>query len=303
MKTDAGELDRQERRRAASRFRTIWTASTASLWVFTTRADTIMGVTFCAVAAEHPLATRLRRSAIRARRVHRGMQARQRDGGRLATHGKERACRRACTSMHPLTGEEDPEVWVGNYVLMGYGEGAVMGVPGARRARLRVRQEIRLADQAGDRRRTANGIRLTAWQPWYAEQGVCINSGNVRRAAILRAAVDAIAGDLEAKGLGEKQVTWRLRDWGISRQRYWGTPIPIVHCADAAMCRFPTISCRWCCPKTGAGRQRQSTEEACRLPQHVPARSAAGRRSAKPTRWTRSSIRPGITCASPAPTR
>ena len=198
------------------------------LWVFTTRADTIMGVTFCAVAAEHPLAAEAARRdpklAAFVEECKRGsvMEA------DLATMEKKGMPTGLFVS-HPLTGEKI-EVWVGNYVLMSYGEGAVMGVPGhderdfafARKYGLLIVQVI---DVEGKK------YSLEAWQPWYADHGVCIHSGKYDGLDFLRS-TDAIAADLKAKGLGDQQVTWRLRDWGVSRQRYWGCPIPIVHCAN-----------------------------------------------------------------------
>ena len=196
------------------------------LRVFTTRADTLMGVTFCAVAAEHPLAAHAAKSdrklAAFVDECKRGsvMEA---DLAQLDKKGMPTDLFVA----HPITGEKI-EVWVGNYVLMAYGEGAVMGVPGhderdfafARKYGLPIKPVIDVEGRA---------YSIDAWQPWYADYGKCVNSGKYN-GLDYPGAVDAIAADLKEKDLGDKQVTWRLRDWGISRQRYWGTPIPIIHC-------------------------------------------------------------------------
>jgi leucyl-tRNA synthetase len=200
------------------------------LWVFTTRADTIMGVTFCAVAAEHPLASY---AAARNPRVAAFVEECKHGGvaeADLATMEKKGLPTGIFVS-HPLSGEQI-EVWIGNYVLMGYGDGAVMAVPAhderdfafATKYGLPIRQVIAVDGEA---------FSLDAWQEWYADKqrGVCVNSGPYD-GLTSAAAVEAIAADLAVKGLGGKKVQFRLRDWGISRQRYWGCPIPIIHCAS-----------------------------------------------------------------------
>src|SRR3984885_14269936 len=205
------------------------------LHAFTTRADALMGVTFCAVAAEHPLAAHAarhdRKLAAFIEECKRGPAIES----ELATQEK-RGMPTGLSVRHPISGEAVP-VWVGNYVLMSYGEGAVMGVPAhderdfefAKKYHLPIKPVI---DVAGREYSTH------AWVPWYAEHGRCINSGKYDGLEF-QAAVDAIAADLNLAGLGEKQITWRLRDWGISRQRYWGCPIPMIHCGACGTVPVP----------------------------------------------------------------
>ncbi|WP_188706582.1 leucine--tRNA ligase [Polaromonas eurypsychrophila] len=200
------------------------------MYVFTTRADTIMGVTFCAVAPEHPLAIHAAASNPKLAAFIEDCKSGGTTEAELATQEKK-GQRTGLFVTHPLTAEL-VEVWVGNYVLMSYGDGAVMGVPAhderdfefAQKYRLPIKQ---VTDVPGKTYSTG------AWADWYGDkqQGVAVNSGKYDGLGF-KAAVDAVAVDLVAKGLGEKKTTWRLRDWGVSRQRYWGTPIPIIHCDE-----------------------------------------------------------------------
>ncbi len=201
------------------------------LYVFTTRADTIMGVTFCAVAPEHPLAAHAAASDPKVAAFIAECKAGGTTEAELATQEKK-GVPTGLVVRHPITDEQVP-VWVGNYVLMSYGDGAVMGVPAhderdfafANKYGLEIIQVVLVDDEPH--------FDYKQWQDWYADKqrGVTINSDNFS-GMNYREAVDAVAHALAQKGLGEKQTTWRLRDWGISRQRYWGTPIPIIHCEE-----------------------------------------------------------------------
>ena len=151
---------------------------------------------------------------------------------------KRKVLRRGCFVAHPFTGEPI-EVWVSNYVLMSYGDGAVMGVPGhderdfefARKYGLPIKQVIGVAGRAYS---SAN------WQDWYGDKqlGKTVHSGRYDGLST-EEAIAAVAEDLAALGLGEMKTTYRLRDWGISRQRYWGTPIPIIHCPGCGAVPVP----------------------------------------------------------------
>ncbi len=205
------------------------------LWVFTTRADTIMGTTFCAVAAEHPLAEFAAQDNAELGAFIEECKRGPALEAELATQEKK-GMPTGLHVRHPLSGESIP-LWVGNYVLMSYGDGAVMGVPAhderdfafAKKYRLPIKPVIEWQGRP---------YSLAAWEPWYSDHGRCVNSGPFD-GLDYQAAVDAVAADLQAKRLGEKRTTWRLRDWGISRQRYWGCPIPIIHCRGCGAVPVP----------------------------------------------------------------
>jgi len=225
------------------------------LKVYTTRPDTLMGATYVAVAAEHPLAT----LAAASNPALAEFIAECKRGGVAEADVATQAKKGMDTGLavtHPLSGETLP-VWVANYVLMGYGEGAVMAVP-AHDAR-----DFEFAQQYGLPMKTViastNGEYSEVSAPWqdsYGEHGVCVNSGKYDGLGF-DAALEAIAADLQAKGLGSKRTQFRLRDWGISRQRYWGCPIPIIHCGHCGDVPVPAAQLPVVLPEdvvvTGAG--------------------------------------------------
>ena len=198
------------------------------LQVYTTRPDTLMGATYVAVAAEHPLATAAAANQPELQAFIAECKAGSVAEADMATMEKK-GMPTGRFVINPLNGEK-LEVWVANYVLWGYGDGAVMAVPAhderdfafANLFGLPIKQVIAVGDNAFDPKN---------WQDWYAdkENGKLINSGEFN-GLDFQAAFDAIGVKLQATGAGETKTQYRLRDWGISRQRYWGCPIPIIHC-------------------------------------------------------------------------
>ncbi len=195
------------------------------LTVYTTRPDTLMGVTYLVVAAEHPLARKAAENDPELAAFIEECRRTQVAEAALETMEK-RGMPTGLSARHPVTGELIP-VWVGNYVLMGYGTGAVMAVPAhdqrdwefAHRYRLPIRQVIAPGE----------GGEVDLETGAHTEKGVLVNSGPFT-GLDFDAAFEAIARFLEEKGLGRRRVNYRLRDWGVSRQRYWGCPIPIIEC-------------------------------------------------------------------------
>jgi len=197
------------------------------LTVYTTRPDTLMGVTYMAVAAEHPLASKS--AAMNPEVAAFIKECRKTDAQEATLETMEKkGMPLGISAIHPLTGEEVP-LWVANFVLMSYGTGAVMAVPGhdardwefAKKHDLPIKQVIAPTD----------GSEIDIEAEVYLERGVLINSGDYD-GLDFDGAFNAIADHFEKSGRGSRKVNYRLRDWGVSRQRYWGTPIPIIYCDD-----------------------------------------------------------------------
>ncbi|MDH5611203.1 MAG: leucine--tRNA ligase [Gammaproteobacteria bacterium] len=197
----------------------------APLTVYTTRPDTLMGVTYVAVAAEHALS---KKAAINNPALQAFIEECKHSGvaeADMATMEKKGMATGLMVS-HPITGEKVP-VWAANFVLVDYGSGAVMSVPAhdvrdhafAKTYGLPIKAVIAPAE----------GADISVEEEAFVEKGVLKNSGEFD-GLTSEQAFDAIADKLQSMGKGEKQINFRLRDWGVSRQRYWGTPIPIINC-------------------------------------------------------------------------
>lgn len=195
------------------------------LKVFTTRADTLMGVTYLAIAAEHPLALQAAKNNLSLAKFLEECKQGSTIEAELATQAKK-GMDTGFTALHPITGESI-SIWVANYVLMSYGEGAVMAVPAHDERDFEFATQYQLPIKIVIR--PQNEDELLPPNQAFIDYGITINSGEFSGLQS-QAAIDAIAAHLELKQLGKKRTRYRLRDWGISRQRYWGCPIPLIHC-------------------------------------------------------------------------
>jgi len=205
-----------------------------TLSVYTTRPDTLMGVSYVAVAAEHPLALQAAKNNEELAAFIEECRMMETSEEALET-AEKKGVATGLTAIHPVTGKQVP-VWAANFVLMGYGTGAVMSVPAhdqrdyefAQAYGLDVKQVIEPADK------TECDLSNAA----FTAKGRLINSQQFDGLTSAEA-FDAIAEFLAKQEKGERQVKYRLRDWGVSRQRYWGTPIPIINCPDCGAVPVP----------------------------------------------------------------
>ena len=199
--------------------------SDEDLAVYTTRPDTLMGVSYLAIAAEHPLALRMAETNVQLQQFIEECKKTDTTEAAMET-AEKKGMATGISVIHPVSGERIP-VWVANFVLMGYGTGAVMSVPAhdqrdfefAQKYDLPIRQVIAPTDDS----------EIDLQQNAFTEKGCLVNSSQFTGLTSAEA-FDAIADELTKQNKGERQVNYRLRDWGVSRQRYWGTPIPIIYC-------------------------------------------------------------------------
>jgi leucyl-tRNA synthetase len=206
-------------------------ASSEKIRVFTTRVDTIYGATCVILAPEHPLAQKLLDDAGRAK-ARQMIDARKQMGpGDIVKDG----IFTGHFAVNPYSGEKVP-LWIGNFVLMGYGTGAIMAVPAhderdfdfAKTFGLEIRPVVRPVD----------GVLDTAPAAAFTDYGVTENSGDFS-GLLTEEARGRMNQHAEANGFGKAAVTYRIKDWGISRQRYWGTPIPMIHCQQCGVVPVP----------------------------------------------------------------
>lgn len=202
--------------------------------VYTTRPDTLMGVSYVAIAAEHPIALQMAESNMQLQAFIEECKKTDTTEAALET-AEKKGMATGVSVIHPISGERIP-VWVANFVLMGYGTGAVMSVPAhdqrdfefAQKYDLPIRQVIAPLDDT----------EVNLQQMAFTEKGRLIQSAQFSGLTSAEA-FDAIADELTKQNKGERQVNYRLRDWGVSRQRYWGTPIPIIYCDSCGAVPVP----------------------------------------------------------------
>ena len=204
-----------------------------SLKIYTTRPDTLMGVTYLAIASEHPLALQAGKSNSEVQRFIEECRNMETSEAAMETMEKKGA-NSGLTCTHPITGDQVP-IWIANFVLMGYGTGAVMSVPAHDQRDFEFAQKYAIPMLEVVKPKEGEHV---ASESAFTDKGVLCNSGEFN-GLNFEQAFEAIAEKLELKNLGEKQNNYRLRDWGVSRQRYWGCPIPIINCAKCGSVAVP----------------------------------------------------------------
>jgi len=205
--------------------------------VFTTRPDTLMGVTFMSIAPEHPLLTNIVTPAQKTD-VDAFVRKCAAQGAKRIEAGHEKeGVFTGAYALHPVTGESVP-IFVANFVLMQYGTGAVMAVPAHDQRDFEFAKKYSLPMRVVIAPVNGEPLPLEQMQQAFEEPGVLVNSGDFNGLNSDEAKA-AITGHLQALGSAEPKTTYRLRDWGVSRQRYWGCPVPMIHCPSCGVVPVP----------------------------------------------------------------
>jgi leucyl-tRNA synthetase len=267
--------------------------------IFTTRIDTIYGATFVVLAPEHPMVDRLTEespdpAAFRERvQKFRSLDRQARLTGAVEKEGFDTGRQ----AVNPFTGQPVP-IWIANFVLAEYGTGAIMAVPAHDERDFEFASKyglpIRIAVQAGSESTTAG--QMTAATSNY---GRLVDSGEYSGQEA-PAVITKMIADAEQRGIGTGEVQYRLKDWGISRQRYWGTPIPVIYCEKDGVVPVPFDQLPVELPRVATFSGRGDSPLA-QVPEfvNVACPTCGGPARARPTRWTRSWTHRGISCGSP----
>ena len=218
------------------------------LKVFTTRPDTLYGATFMALAPEHPLASMLATGTDREKEVETFIReaVRQDKTERTAEGGDKKGVFTGAYAINPLNGERIP-VWIANFVLIEYGSGAIMSVPAhdqrdfefARKYGIDIRVVIAPEEEAAGKDHANYTSDPALLKEAYPGGGIMVNSGPFSGLNNRNEGIAKVIDHLQSKGIGARMVNYRLRDWGVSRQRYWGAPIPMIHCGKCGIVRVP----------------------------------------------------------------
>ena len=282
------------------------------LEVFTTRPDTLFGASFCAIAANHPLAQSLAKNDPLLKDFIAECN-RMGTSEEVLETAEKRGRDTGLKALHPFVAGKELPVYVANFVLMEYGTGAIFGCPGHDQRDLDFARKYGLPVVPVVAPRDIDPATFTIGDTAYVEDGVVINSdflNGLDVPAAKRAAIDRLA----AQGDGQSAITYRLRDWGVSRQRYWGCPIPVIHCPSCGVVPVPVKDLPVLLPDdvtfdapgnplarhpTWKNVSQVSVSRSRAIPhgKMSPVRPAAARPSVRPTPATHSSIRPGISCA------
>ena len=270
------------------------------LTVFTTRPDTLFGATYMVLAPEHPLVDELtvpgQRDAVVA---YQDQARRQSEIERLSTEKEKTGVFTGAYAVNPVNDAPVP-IWISDYVLMGYGTGAIMAVPAhdERDFQFATQFEIPIVEVIAPK----SGAQGTLAEA-YTGDGVMVNSGRFDGMAAPGEAFESIVEWLGERGAARKKVNFKLRDWLISRQRYWGAPIPMVHCEKCGTVPVPKDQLPGAAARPRGlpphGRRPLAARPRGGLGAHDLPRAAAGRRTARPTRWTPSPAPAGTTSATP----